>query len=377
MRRRVAAGASLASSAGGRYRWQNPSSGSGVDSASGLPEAEEVNSFSALPLYWRVCVINATMFLVATFILVVSPATVSPEVTAAELVLLAVGLVIVVLVNSLLLRGSLAPLDRLIRLMETVDLERPGQRLPPAGDGAVRPLVDSFNAMLSRLEVERAQSTAKALAAQEAERRRIAQELHDEIGQGLTVVLLGLKGVIDKAPAELADELGFVQDSARVSLVEVRKVAQRLRPVELEELGLVSALAALATDFSTSTGGRVQRSLTAVAAARADLSAESELVIYRVAQEALTNVARHADADTVEMSLSVEVDVIVLRVADNGRGLSGRPDGAGIRGMRERAVLVHGDLIVRERAAGGTEVRLTIPLPDPRPDHRMSGGGPP
>src|SRR5918998_4497456 len=89
-------------------------------------------SFSALPLYWRVCVINALMFLIATVILVVSPATVSPQVAASELVLLAVGLIVVVMVNSLLLRSSLAPLARLIKVMEKVDLERPNQRLSVA-----------------------------------------------------------------------------------------------------------------------------------------------------------------------------------------------------------------------------------------------------
>ncbi|MGB8380500.1 MAG: histidine kinase [Dermatophilaceae bacterium] len=114
--------------------------------------------------------------------------------------------------NSLLLRSSLVPLDRLIRFMGEVDLDRPGQRLSATADDAVGHLVDSFNAMLRRLEVERAGSNAKALSAQEAERRRIAQELHDEIGQGLTVVLLGLKRAIDRAPDDLAGELRLVQD---------------------------------------------------------------------------------------------------------------------------------------------------------------------
>ncbi len=319
-------------------------------------------SFSALPLYWRVCVINALMFLVATVILVVSPATVSPEVTSSELVLLAVGLIVVVMVNSLLLRSSLAPLDRLIKGMNQVDLERPNQRLAPMGDVAVRRLVDSFNAMLTRLELERARSNAAALAGQEAERRRIAQELHDEIGQGLTVVLLGLKQVVDRAPADIAEELRLVQDTARSSLDEVRSVARRLRPGELEDLGLISALAALATDFSTHTGAHVHRRFTP---ALPSLTAEAELVIYRVAQEALTNAARHAGADTVEMSLSRQGDTVVLRVVDNGCGVSGDvlDEGAGIRGMRERALLVNGQLAVGQPAGGGTEVCLTVPLP--------------
>jgi two-component system, NarL family, sensor histidine kinase UhpB len=337
-----------------------------VDVGVQLGDAGGVISFSALPLYWRVCLINALMFLVATVILVVSPATVSPRVTGSELVLLAVGLVVVVMVNSLLLRSSLAPLDRLIKVMEQVDLERPNQRLLPAGDGAVQRLVDSFNAMLTRLELERARSNAAALAAQEAERRRIAQELHDEIGQGLTVVLLGLKQVVDRAPADLAEELRLVQDTARSSLDEVRKVARQLRPGELEELGLVSALAALATDFSTHTGAHVHRRFDA---GLPTLAADAELVIYRVAQEALTNAARHANADTVELALFVQGNTVVLRVADNGCGLQGDvpDDGAGIRGMRERALLVDGQLTVGAAVVGGIEVCLAVPLSTPQP----------
>ncbi len=327
-----------------------------------MRDAGAVMSFSALPLYWRVCVINALMVLVATVILVVSPATLSPEVVASELVLLALGLIVVVMVNSLLLRSSLAPLDRLIKEMEKVDLERPNVRLSPTGEGAPRRLVNSFNAMLTRLELERARSNAAALAGQEAERRRIAQELHDEIGQGLTVVLLGLKQVVDRAPADLAEELRMVQETARSSLDEVRKVARRLRPGELEDLGLISALAAVSTDFSAHTGAHVHRRFAPRLPA---LTAEVELVIYRVAQEALTNAARHASADTVDLSLTTQGDAVVLRVADNGCGVQGDvlDEGAGIRGMRERALLVNGQLAVGQPAGGGTQVCLTVPLP--------------
>lgn len=320
-----------------------------------------MDSFSSLPLYWRVCLINAVVFLVATIILVVSPATVSSDVAVSELGVLTVGLVLIMVLNALLLRRSLAPVDRLIALMQRVDSERPGQRLPETGDGSVRHLVESFNAMMSRLELERARSNARALAAQEAERHRIAQELHDEIGQGLTVVLLGLKRVVDAAPTDLAEELHVVQETARASLDEVREVARRLRPGVLEDLGLISALTALATDFSTHTGGFVRRD---IATGLPVLSGDLELVIYRVAQEALTNAARHAEADTVDLSLSEQAGTIELRVADNGRGLGGRQEGAGMRGMRERALLVGGQLTIGSPiGGGGTEVRLVIPLP--------------
>lgn len=328
-----------------------------------MSDSEGVESFSALPLYWRVCLINTVVFLAATIVLVVSPATVSPEVTDSELVVLFAGLGLILVCNALLLRRSLAPIDRLVTLMHEVDLERPGQRLPETRSAAVGELVGGFNAMMSRLELERARSNARALAAEEAERHRIAQELHDQVGQGLTVVLLGLRRVVDRAPAELTEELCLVQESARSSLDEVRQVAQRLRPGVLEDLGLVSALTALAAEFSDPTGRQVQCRLDS---RLPSLSSAAELVIYRVAQEALTNVARHAHADTVDLALSVDSSratrVIELRVTDNGCGRGGRPEGTGVRGMRERALLVGGGLSIRSPMNGGTEVRLAVPI---------------
>jgi two-component system, NarL family, sensor histidine kinase UhpB len=212
-----------------------------------------------MSLFWRVCLTNGAVFVVGTAVLAVSPATVSSPVLLTEAAVLAAGLMVILVANAILLRASLAPLDRLARLMERVDLLRPGQRLPETGNGAVSHLIGSFNAMLARLEAERGASTARALAAQEAERHRIAQELHDEVGQSLTAVLLGLKRAADRAPRDLREELLVAQETARSSLDEVRQVARRLRPGVLEDLGLLSALAALATDFTLLTGAAVHR----------------------------------------------------------------------------------------------------------------------
>ena len=326
-----------------------------------MPHVGRVSSFSSLPLYWRVCLINVTVFLLGTVVLVVSPATVSPDTSLRELGVLAIGLLAIMVANALLLRSSLLPIDRLIAQMQRTDLARLDQRLPETRDGSVQQLVASFNAMTARLQLERARSNAQALAAQEAERHRIAQELHDEIGQGLTVVLLGLDRSAASAPPELAPELRLLQETARASLQEVREVARRLRPGVLQDLGLVSALAALATDFATHTGAVVRR--------RFDpdlprLTREQELVVYRVAQEALTNAARHADARGVQLALTADRLGVELVVADDGRGRGRAPDGAGLRGMRERALLVDGQLSVRSPpgGAGGTEVRLRVPV---------------
>jgi len=319
-----------------------------------------VPTFSSLPLYWRVCLINSAVFLVDTIVLVVSPATVSSEVSNSELGVLAAGLVLIMVVNALLLRSSLAPVDELIASMQRVNLERLGERSPETRDGSAQQLVRSFNTMVARLELEQARSNARALAAQEAERHRIAQELHDEIGQGLTVVLLGLKRAVDRAPEDLIQELQDLQETARASLEEVRQVARRLRPGVLQDLGLVSALTALAADFSTHTGGYVHRH---IQTPLPELSAEQELVLYRVAQEALTNTARHANATTVDLALTGDKDSVELVVTDDGQGLGPDHEGAGVRGMKERALLVGGDLTIRNRpGTPGTEVTLRIPV---------------
>jgi two-component system sensor histidine kinase UhpB len=314
-------------------------------------------------VYWRVCLINGLVFIAGTATLVLSPATVSSRVLLSEVLVLSVGLTVILITNALMLRSSLAPLDKLIRKMENVDLVRPDGRVPETGSRPVADLVRSFNAMLTRLEHERGTSNARMLAAQEAERHRIAQELHDEVGQTLTAVLLGLKRVVDHAPADLSEDLLMVQETARSGLDEVRHVARRLRPGVLEDLGLLSALAALATDLSAHTGVRVRRGFVPGLPL---LSPEMELVIYRVAQEALTNVARHAGADTVELSLSKQGDAVALRVTDNGRGRPGAAEGAGIRGMRERALLVDARLSITPGVDGGTEVRLLVPLQEQR-----------
>ncbi|MEV6283752.1 histidine kinase [Kribbella sp. NPDC051770] len=310
-----------------------------------------------LPLYWRVCLINGLLFVVGTMALAFLPVTVSARVLVSEAIVLVLGLAAIVGLNSLLLRTSLAPLDRLVRTMDEVDLQRPGHRLPEGRSGVTTKLIHSFNAMLTRLETERSTSNAKALAAQEAERHRIAQELHDQIGQSLTAVLLGLKRLSDRVPDDLAEEFRMIQETTRTGLDEVREVARRLRPGVLEDLGLHNALAALATEFS-SHGMRVRRVFSPGLPA---LAPETELVVYRVAQEALTNAARHSSATEAEIALRRQGRYVVLSVEDNGRGGRGPiAEGAGIRGMRERALLVSGEISVGPGPRGGVRVELKV-----------------
>ncbi|MEV5903099.1 sensor histidine kinase [Streptomyces sp. NPDC052127] len=312
-----------------------------------------------MSLFWRIFALNAVVLGSATALLLWAPVTVSVPVVLTEAVILVVGLAVMLVANAALLRIGLAPLDRLTRLMTTVDLLRPGQRLPEGRRGETAELIRTFNAMLERLEHERASSSARVLLAQEAERRRIAQELHDEVGQSMTAILLALERAADEADEPLRGELRQVQEITRGSLDEVRRLARRLRPGVLEDLGLISALTSLTTEFSTHVGLRVVRRFDTGLPA---LDQPTELVLYRVAQEALTNAARHAEAGQAEVSLRHTAEEVVLAVVDDGRGTGVAREGAGIRGMRERALLIGATLDVISQPQAGTQVRLTVPL---------------
>jgi two-component system sensor histidine kinase UhpB len=173
--------------------------------------------------------------------------------------------------------------------------------------------------------------------------------------------MLQVEGLSAAIPDHLRPQLDELRETARRGTEDVRRIARQLRPEALEDLGLQSALAALATAFGEQAHVRVERYLEPP---RLPLSEEQELVIYRVAQEAMTNVARHAQAETVELRLERAADEVVLTVRDDGRGL---PAGAsrsshGIRGMRERAMLIGAGFTIGGAPGDGTEVKLTIPV---------------
>jgi two-component system sensor histidine kinase UhpB len=317
----------------------------------------------ATVLFRRLFLINGLIFTLGTLVLAVSPATVSARIKPAEVPVLLVGLAVILTANALLLRTSLAPLDRLAASMRRVDPPKRSDRVDDGGGGDLHHLIASFNAMLDRLETERTSATASALEAQENERQRIARELHDEIGQSLTVALLTLKRAVDRAPETIKGELEDTQETVRASLDEVRGIARRLRPDALEDLGLHSALNALCSEFTQATGVGVVRHITPHLAR---LRPEVELVCYRIAQESLTNVARHANATKVWLDLHATGTELVLRVADDGSG-GVVQEGAGIAGMRERALLVGATLTVTAPLDEGTEIRLVVPVGEQSP----------
>jgi two-component system, NarL family, sensor histidine kinase UhpB len=273
---------------------------------------------------------------------------------------LAIGLA----VNLVLMRRRFAPLEKLIEEMEKVDLSRPGPTLPPSIDGVgeteeVARLELAFLRMMRRLEAERRRAGSAALRAQEEERARIARDLHDEVNQSLTGLLLRLEAAREAAPPELARELEETKTLANQAMRELLSLARQLRPTALDDLGLAAAVAGQVEQVSHS--GAISAELVEEGDF-SDLDSDVQLVVYRVAQEALSNAARHSEAGRIAVDLRRAGDGVELDVSDDGRGFAFDESerGLGIAGMRERALLLGGDLTIESRPGRGTTVRLRV-----------------
>jgi two-component system, NarL family, sensor histidine kinase UhpB len=277
-----------------------------------------------------------------------------------EMLVLGLALVATLLGNWLLLRRRFIPLDRLISAMEQIDLATSDKQLIACDriDSAeAHRLEAAINRMLARLEAARREAGRAAIHAQERERRRIAQDLHDEVNQALTAVSLRLQASIEHAPPQLRRELTETKRLAGQAMEELLALARQLRPAVLDDLGLLPALHTQVRDFSDQTG--IQAAFT-VRGAIPRLPPEQQLVVYRVTQESLSNVAQHSGARRVDVELSF-IGRTVLRINDDGRGFVSRRDGGlGLSGMRERALLIGGQLSIWSAGGQGTRVELTL-----------------
>jgi len=268
-------------------------------------------------------------------------------------------------IRLLILRRRFGPLEKLIEDMEKVDLSGSGPSLPRSIDGVgetkeVERLELAFLRMMRRLEAERRRAGSAALAAQEEERARVARDLHDEVNQSLTGVLLRLEAAREAAPPELRDQLNETKALANQAMRELLSLARQLRPAALDDLGLAAATASQVDQLA---GGEIEAAF-AADGDLSDLDEDAQLVVYRVAQEALSNAARHSDASTVEVALRRREDGgVELTVADDGRGFAfdESESGLGIAGMRERALLVGGELTIESGPGKGTVIRLSVP----------------
>jgi two-component system, NarL family, sensor histidine kinase UhpB len=283
-----------------------------------------------------------------------------------KFLLLAMAIILVLLANLLMLRRRFSPLEQLIERVEAIDPAQPSEfEYPSVGGGDASDEVDrlaaSFRRLLQRIDAERRRSGRMVLRAQEEERRRLARDLHDEVNQALTAILLRLEALAYAAPPELGDEVGELKRLVNQAMEELLQLARQLRPSALDDHGLFSALQGHARRFSADTGIATE---VRTEGEHAMLEMDQEIAIYRIAQEALNNVAQHSAAGRVEIDLAAgNGRGVELRVRDDGRGFdtSTQNGGLGLGGMAERARLVGGRLDIRSLPGRGTELTLVVP----------------
>jgi two-component system sensor histidine kinase UhpB len=278
---------------------------------------------------------------------------------AREGFVLAGAVIATLLGNWLLLRRRFQPLEALIERMEQADLSNPvGGTLASDGESReVARLTAAFDRMLTRLEIERREAGNAAIRAQERERQRVARDLHDEVNQALTAVLLRLEATSQGAPPQLAGELRETKALTQQAMEQLLSLARQLRPAVLDDHGLVAALQTQVRDFGEQTGivATFRRR-----GALVPLTPEQQLAMYRVTQESLSNITQHAEATKVDVELSF-VGATTLTISDDGRGFArARDGGLGLSGMRERALQAEGQLKIYSADGGGTRVELRI-----------------
>jgi len=224
-------------------------------------------------------------------------------------------------------------------------------------------------------ERERAERAREALRrqlirAQEEERRRIARELHDQMGQELTALNLGLKSLSKAAPEKFKDAVRSLQDLATQTARDLRRVALELRPSTLDELGLVKAVGSLAETWSARCG--IEADVESSQYAGTGVSSEVETTLYRIIQEALNNIAKHSGAKHASIILHRAPGHAELLIEDDGSGFdttkpcpaANEKGGLGLSGIQERLSLLGGSLNVESAPQQGTTIVVRIPIPE-------------
>lgn len=282
------------------------------------------------------------------------------------------GLTVSLAVNFFLLRLAFQPLFRLQEVMEAIRRGEFTARSPViAGDPDVNRLTETFNLMLDRLDAYRQSVSSQVLEALEEERKRIARELHDETGQALTSIVIRMELAEQSLPADspLRDQIRATRTYTIETLEEIRRLTYDLRPSILDDLGLVPAIRWYLKNRLDEQGPEANLEVDpALSGLR--LSEETEVALFRIVQEALTNVRKHGQATRVNVRIWVEQGRIRVRVEDNGRGFDVeevlsrevRDRGLGLFGMKERAALVGGVVHIRSVPGRGTVVEVSAPI---------------
>lgn len=334
-----------------------------------------------LPLFYKILLANSAIVAcgaVGGTIITVWHVRSYPQDFHYELIALfaATGLTISFAVNYFVLKATLTPLDKLQSGVDEVQSGKLDVRVDPGplSDERFDRLTTTFNDMLARLERDARQLhelSGAILQTQEEERHRVARELHDEAAQALTSLLVRLR-LLERSetPEDARKQVQELRALTAQALEDVRRVALELRPTILDDLGLQAALGWRVDELNESGAVAVELRVDGL---HDRLPRHMELVLYRVAQEALTNIIRHAHATHAWITITAESDSIAMEVADDGIGLdttaTGRPLGLGLLGMRERLSLVGGELRIESQASMGTRIAVRVPWTNDRPGH--------
>lgn len=327
-----------------------------------------------VPLFYKILVANAVTLTVVVFAAAAFAQSAGSNGTRLFVVVLGLGLLVSVISNAIILRFALLPLRRLQETAEQVEAGDLNARVEPSdlADAELERLMLTFNAILDSGEVYRRRLrdiAARALNATEEERKRIAQELHDGTAQTLAALRVRLRVARSAGDAEtgntLLDRIGTDLGDATE---EIRRIAQGLRPPALDMLGLAPAIESCARSMAEAAAFVLETDMSVVEDL---LTPEAELALYRIVQEALSNVARHSAAEQVRISVGQVGRAVVVSVEDNGHGFAVRDEmssrGLGLFGMQERAAYVGGMVEIESEPGRGTRIRATIPVVETAP----------
>jgi two-component system, NarL family, sensor histidine kinase UhpB len=345
------------------------SSGERSSSGHGRRRGGLIGPLLRVPLFYKILIANATIVAAVGLACALLGTDVTSVETPAFFGLLLGGLALSVASNAVIVRLALSPLKRLeqtARLVQTGDANARVE-LSDLADRDLERLTTTFNTMLDAGEMYRRrirETAAHALSAQEEERKRIARELHDGTAQTLAALRVQLR--VARA-VEDAKTRGVLLERISADLAEateeLRRIAQGLRPPALDMLGLAPAIESFARQTSDTAGLALETELLPVEGL---LSPDAELALYRIVQEALSNVARHAAAGSVHVRLSYSGRFVTAAVEDDGRGFTVSDKmadgGLGLSGMQERAGYVGGTVDIDSEPGRGTRVRAIIPV---------------
>lgn len=300
-----------------------------------------------------------------------------------------VSTMLTLITNTFLLRASFRPLYNLLATIREISKGKTDARanLLPS-ESEVGELAQAFNTMLDKLEAARREQTMLIIQAQEEEQRRIALELHDEAGQNLTALLIHTEllsqriqafpanAISPQAQEQLNSGIARMNTLLQQTLEGVRVLAQQLRPSTLDDLGLAASLRWLVEDCRERLHLTVDLDINGLTHGKQGLPSAYEVALFRIAQESLTNIARHAHAQHVLLSLDCHPHDIILSIVDDGNGydIAQQKEGLGIFGMRERAELLRGRLTIRSEVGTGTDVKVRLPLPVENPEESVHIG---